>query len=154
MEITIKKASVSDLEALIYWREKVLRDVFSIPAEENIDELLTANRTYYRSALEKGEHIAGFAYKGEQAVGCGGVCLYHEMPSPDNPSGRCGYLMNIFTAPEARKQGVGRTLAEWLVQEARRWGAEKIYLETTEQARPMYQKMGFCDMEGYLKLKI
>ncbi len=135
----------------MHWREIVLREVFSIPAEEPIDELLAENRAYYRRALEQGEHVACFACVGETTVGCGGVCLYREMPSPDNPSGKCGYLMNIFTLPTARRQGVGTQVVQWLVQQAKRWGAEKIYLEASEQAYPLYRKLGFQDMRGYLK---
>ncbi|MCD7918812.1 MAG: GNAT family N-acetyltransferase [Clostridiales bacterium] len=151
MELTIRKADCSDLEELLRWREVVLREVFSIPAGEDMTELLAANRAYYQTALETGEHIACFACIGEQIVGCGGVCLYPEMPSPDNPSGKCGYLMNIYTVPAMRQRGVGKKTVQWLVQEAKRRGAEKIYLETSEQAYPLYRSLGFQDMKGYLK---
>ncbi|MCD7843761.1 MAG: GNAT family N-acetyltransferase, partial [Clostridiales bacterium] len=151
MDLTIRKADSSDLEELLRWREVVLREVFSIPAGEDRTELLAANRTYYQTALETGEHIACFACVEEEIVGCGGVCLYREMPSPDNPSGKCGYLMNIYTLPALRQQGVGKAVVQWLVQEAKRWGAEKIYLEASEQAYPLYRSLGFQDMKGYLK---
>lgn len=151
MEITIRKANSSDLEELVRWREVVLREVFSIPVGEDMTALLAANRTYYQTALETGEHIACFACAGEKIVGCGGVCLYREMPSPDNPSGRCGYLMNIYTLPDLRQQGVGKKIVQWLVQEAKDRGAEKIYLEASEQAYSLYRSLGFQDMTEYLK---
>ncbi|MCD8190901.1 MAG: GNAT family N-acetyltransferase [Clostridiales bacterium] len=151
METTIKKADRSDLEELMRWREVVLREVFSIPAGEDITELLAANRAYYQTALEAEEHVACFACAGEKIVGCGGLCLYREMPSPDNPSGKCGYLMNIYTLPALRQQGVGKKVVQWLVQEAKRRSAEKIYLEASEQAYPLYRSLGFQDMKGYLK---
>ncbi|MCC8064740.1 MAG: GNAT family N-acetyltransferase [Clostridiales bacterium] len=151
MEIAIKRADSADLEALMHWREVVLREVFSIPAGEDMTELLAANRAYYCTALEKGEYIACFACAGEETVGCGGVCLYREMPSPDNPGGECGYLMNIYTVPAMRQQGVGKKTVQWLVQEAKRWGAGKVYLESSEQAYPLYRSLGFHDMKGYLK---
>lgn len=103
MVIRIKRADVTDLDELMRWREVVLREVFSIPKEKNMDDLLTANREYYHTALKREEHLACFAYADEYAdaepVGCGGICLYQEMPSPDNPSGKCAYLMNIYTVP-------------------------------------------------------
>ncbi len=151
MELTIRKADSSDLAELMRWREVVLREVFSIPTGEDVTELLAANRTYYQTALETGEHIACFACVEEEIVGCGGVCLYREMPSPDNPSGKCGYLMNIYTLPAMRQRGVGKKVVQWLVLEAKRWGAEKIYLEASEQAYPLYRSLGFQDMTGYLK---
>ncbi|MCD8007782.1 MAG: GNAT family N-acetyltransferase, partial [Clostridiales bacterium] len=125
MEIRIRKADGFDLEELMRWREVVLREVFSIPDEEDMTELLAANRAYYHTALERGEHIACFACAGGMTVGCGGVCLYQEMPSPDNPSGKCGYLMNIYTLPALRQRGGGKEIVQTLVQEATRWRAEK-----------------------------
>ncbi|MCD7881693.1 MAG: GNAT family N-acetyltransferase [Clostridiales bacterium] len=151
MEIAIREATGSDLEELMRWREIVLREVFSIPAGEDMTALLAENRTYYQTALETGEHVACFASAGGEIVGCGGVCLYREMPSPDNPSGKCGYLMNIYTVPAMRQQGVGKKVVQWLVQEAKDRGAEKIYLEASEQAYPLYRSLGFQDMKGYLK---
>lgn len=139
------------MDELLYWREVVLREVFSIPAEETIDALLVANRAYYRAALESGEHIACFACAEGKTVGCGGVCLYREMPSPDNTSGKCGYLMNVFTFPALRQQGIGKEVVRWLVQQAKDWGACKIYLEASEQAYQLYRELDFHDMSGYLR---
>ncbi|MCD8217640.1 MAG: GNAT family N-acetyltransferase [Clostridiales bacterium] len=151
MEIIIRNAEASDLEELMRWREIVLREVFSIPAGENIDGLLVSNREYYRAALESGTHIACFACLEEKVVGCGGVCLYQEMPSPDNLTGQCAYLMNIYTTPAMRQHGVGKAIVEWLVQEAKHCGADKIYLEASEKAYLLYKQLDFDDMEGYLK---
>ena len=32
--------------------------------------------------------------------------VYHAMPTYHNPSGRKAYIMNMYTAPEYRKQGI------------------------------------------------
>ncbi|MCD8361589.1 MAG: GNAT family N-acetyltransferase [Lachnospiraceae bacterium] len=151
MEITIRSADSPDIEELLRWREIVLREVFSVPMEKNMDDLLAANREYYLSALERREHIACFARTEGKTVGCGGVCLYQEMPSPDNPTGRCAYLMNIYTIPAMRRRGVGKAVVEWLLQEAKNRGAGKIYLEASDSAYPLYKELGFCEMDGYLK---
>ncbi len=151
MSIMIRRADSPDLEELLHWREIVLREVFSISMKENMDDLITANRQYYLTALEKREHIACFACAEGKTVGCGGVCLYQEMPSPDNPTGRCAYLMNVYTIPAMRRQGIGKTIVQWLLQEAKRCGAGKIYLEASEKAYPLYKELGFCEMCGYLK---
>ena len=153
MNVAIKKADISEIDKLMHWREIVLREVFSIPEEKNIDELLDKNRDYYMAALGIGTHISCFAYSGDAIVGCGGVLFYQEMPSPDNISGRCAYLMNIYTIPKMRKQGIGNTIVKWLIKEAKRAGAEKIYLEASKDAYSLYKEMGFEDMNGYLIYK-
>lgn len=151
MGITIKQAGINDLETLISWRMEVLREVFDIPAGQNMTELNQANRSYYQTMLETEGHIACFACQ-EEIIGCGGICIYQEMPSPDNPTGLCAYLMNIYTRPQFRGQGVGEKIVCWLVEQAMRQGITKIYLETSDCGRKLYQKIGFTPMTDYLKL--
>ena len=151
--ITIQKAGLEDLDLLMDWRMEVLHEVFELPSDADCSELERENRAYYEKALQDGSHVACFARLNSEIVGCGGICIYREMPSPDNLQGGCAYLMNIYTRPQYRGKGVGRTTVKWLVDEAKREGISKIYLETTDKGRPMYKKLGFSEMKGYLKLK-
>ncbi|HIX66881.1 MAG TPA: GNAT family N-acetyltransferase [Candidatus Anaerostipes excrementavium] len=152
MKAEIRKAAAEDLDLLLKWRMEVLREVFSIPKDQSIEDLEKENRQYYQKTLQTGEHIACFAFIDEQIVGCGGVCFYQEMPSPDNPTGTCAYFMNIYTRPLYRKRGVGEAIITWLMEQAMQRGASKLYLETSEAGEKLYQKMGFLPMQGMLKL--
>ena len=152
MNITIRKADMSDLELLMEWRMTVLREVFSVSPDDPMTELEQENRRYYQRALPAWDHIACFACAGQKIVGCGGICFHQEMPSPDNPQGGCAYLMNIYTVPDFRGQGVGREIVRWLVQRAKERGIAKIYLETSEAGRTLYQELGFSDISVYMKL--
>ena len=154
-DVTVKRLGLEDLDLLMTWRERVLRDVFELADDAGIDGLLARNRSYYRRHLPDGSHVAVLALdakRHDEPVGCGALCLYDEMPSPDNPTGICAYLMNMYTVPAARRQGVAGVLVDWLVAYARKAGAGKIYLETTDGARGVYAARGFIEMEGYLKL--
>lgn len=81
------------------------------------------------------------------------MCLYREMPSPDNSSGQCAYLMNIYVRPRFRGHGAGDAIVRWLVGQAAQRGIPKIYLETSDAGRPLYQETGFADMTGYMKFE-
>ena len=84
---------IFDLSALLDWRKEVITGVFGEIPDES---LLAANRRYYDRHVSDGTHRAFVAeYDGEDA-GCGAVCFTEELPSPDNPSGKCAYLMNIY----------------------------------------------------------
>ena len=151
MEVRIVKASIDDMELLMEWRMRVMHEVFSVPADDTMAKLEAQNRTYYQTSLPADGHIACFAYKGDTIVGCGGVCLYQEMPSPDNENGKCAYLMNIYTLPEYRRQGIGKCIVNWLISEAKQRGSTKIFLETSESGKSMYRKLGFSDMKEYMQ---
>ncbi len=154
MEIEIIKADLWDLPLLMEWRIRVLREVFSIPEDMDITLLKQTNRQYYNQHLRDDSHMACFARKTgtEVIVGCGGICYQEEMPSPDNISGSCGYIMNIYTLPEYRKLGVGREIVKFLIGDAKRRGVGKIYLESSDSGRQFYKELGFSEMKGYMKL--
>lgn len=144
----IELCRVKDLDLLMRWRSEVLRCVFEA---EPSGRLLSANAEYYRKHLLKGQHIAYVARLDGIEAGCGAVCLYEEMPSPDNESGLCAYLMNIYVRPNFRNKGVATALIKKLVGDALSLGCGKIYLETTEMGRSVYKKIGFNEMKGFLK---
>ena len=151
MDIVIRRADVGELETLMEWRMEVLRHVFHISESENRNELYAANRDYYQKAIPGGSRVAVFAEWDGTIVGCGGLCLYTEMPSPDNPDGTCAYLMNIYTREAYRGKGVGKEIVRWLVAYAEKQGITKIYLETSQSGRALYESIGFQDMKDYMK---
>ena len=154
--IEVKNAKIHDLDLLLDWRMEVLSRVFSeefkLLTAEQINAIRENNRRYYLSEIPSGGHIACFAYSGTEIVGCGGVCIYEEMPSPDNLSGKCAYLMNIYTRQEYRHQGIATRVVEHLIAEVKARSIEKIYLETSADGERMYRRLGFKDMTGYMKL--
>lgn len=142
------------------WRREVLGHVFE---QRPTDQLMKANENYYRRHLADGTHLAYIAVaesddatecddeKGGVEVGCGSLCFTEELPSPDNPSGRCAYLMNIYVRSPYRHHGAGAAIVRKLVDEARARGCDKIYLETTNDGRGVYEAMGFRDMPDMMK---
>ena len=153
MKITIRQVSACEIPVLMQWRMEVLHDVFDIPEHELMDSLYKENERYYKATIKRGLHVACFALVNHKIAGCGGMCLYHEMPSPDNPNGKCAYLMNIYTRPAYRGCGIGKKVVEWLICEAQKRNIAKIYLEASEAGRPLYEKLGFVNMHGYMKLE-
>ena len=143
----------ADPDILLALRREVLADVFCIDTSgPGIDRLIEANRAYYIRHLADGSHYALVVRDDDDICGCGAVCFYDEMPSPDNHSGLCGYLMNIYIRPVYRKRGLAHELVAHLVAECRRRDAGKIYLETTGAARHLYRTAGFRPMHDMMKL--
>lgn len=132
----------------MHWRREVIENVFGT---EPSKRLMVANRQYYRRHIADGTHIAVVASTDDTDAGCGAICLTEELPSPDNPSGRCAYLMNIYVREEFRNRGVAHAIVRWLVNKARQLGCDKIYLETTDMVQPLYKSIGFNDLPGTMK---
>jgi len=64
------------------------------------------------------------------------------------------YLQDLFTAPEARGQGVGRQLIEAVYEKARKAGSSRVYWmthETNAQAMILYDKL--AAKSGFLQYR-
>lgn len=162
-EFMLERVEPEDIGLLIDWRMEVLHAVFAefenkTNTQVDWDALREANLAYYMRALTDGTHIACFALPKQLGpntpIGCGSICLHEELPSPDNPSGKCAYLMNMYTRPEYRGNGVAGAIVEWVVDQARAAGAQKIYLETTPDGRGVYERAGFADFPDLMKLPL
>lgn len=145
--ITLRE--ITDLRELMQWRREVIVHVFGEAPDE---ALMDANMEYYRKNVTAGLHVAFVAEVDGRGAGCGAVCLSEELPSPDNPSGRCAYLMNIYVREPFRSHGIGHDIVRTLIETAHGRGCGKIYLETTAEGRPLYESMGFRDMKDMMKL--
>jgi len=150
----MRQMTAGDIEELLLLRMEVLDAVFgkSVVDDAGREQLVEENRSYYERALRGGTHVACVAQIEGEVVGCGALCLQDEMPSPDNASGKCAYLMNIYTRPRFQRQGVGKAVVSWLVEQAQKAGADKIYLEATEAGKGLYTSCGFDDLPAMMIL--
>ena len=150
--LSVRELGPNDLDELISWRMEVLDTVFAEDKPWDAEALREANLGYYREHIGK-DHFACIISVDGKDAGCGAICIQDEMPSPDNPTGKNAYLMNIYTREEFRHKGVGEAVVAWLIDRARAEGADKIYLESTDMAKSLYSKIGFAPMHGMMKLQ-
>lgn len=145
----IELKEIQDVYTLLKWRREVIENVFLVSPSE---ELMAENESFYKRHLSNGTHLAFIASFDGKEAGCGAICLTEELPSPDNHTGRCAYLMNIYVREAFREHGIAHTIVRRLIQEAKIRDCNKIYLETTSEGRPVYESLGFHDLPDMMKL--
>lgn len=128
MATIIRQATITDINELIRWRMRSLREKFAHHAGINFTKLRQSSLSFYRRALSMESYIGCFADQGYTAVGYGGLCIYRETPTEENPSGCCAYVMNVYTGFSDDAEPVRRSIVDWLVEEAHRRGITKIYM--------------------------
>ena len=152
MNLQWKKAELNDLEELVATRVMVLRAANLLDDDADMGQVEEASRAYYQHALPKGTHEAWLVMDQDQVVATGGVSYSQVMPTYHNPSGWKAYIMNMYTAPAYRRQGIARETLRRLVEGCKARGISHIALEATQAGRPLYTRYGFVPMQDEMIL--
>lgn len=147
-----KKATLEDIDELVKTRIIVLRAANKLPDDIDMSFVERESYSYYKWALESGNHIAYLVYDGDTFAGAGGVSFYQVMPTYHNTTGKKAYIMNMYTAPEYRRQGIAIYTLDLLVKEAKGKGISQISLEATDMGFSLYEKYGFVKMKDEMEL--
>ena len=152
MALEYKRATLADLDILVETRAEVLRAANRLDTSADMTQVERETRAYYRSALADGTHTAYLVFDGDLFVGAGGVSYYSVMPTYHNPTGQKAYIMNMYTRPAYRRQGIARRTLDLLMRDSKSRGVRAISLEATEMGRPLYEAYGFVPMTSEMEL--
>ena len=149
--IQYKIATSEDIAELMAIRLEMLREVNDLPPDYVFSEDFCS---YSRDYFLNGQHTTILAVDEEDGntIGCASMCYIELMPTFSHPTGKRAHLMNVYTSPDYRGQGIARRMVEMLIEEARRRGVTEISLDATASGRPLYRKLGFQDSEECMVL--
>jgi GNAT superfamily N-acetyltransferase len=154
--ITYRRATVADLETLVDLRVRFLNEMYHHTDNAETDALRASLRAYFTEATASGAFVAWLAQHDGRTVGTSGMVVWR-LPGRYGGlvSGEVGYILNLYTVPEARKNGICTRLLQELVGEARSLGLTYLHLHATEDGINIYRRMGFAEpdlVEMELKL--
>ena len=152
MALSYRKATLADLEILTQTRIEVLRAANQLSDDVDMSEVKRQSFEYYQNALRDNTHLAYLIFDEETFVGAGGISYFQVMPTYHNPTGNKAYIMNMYTNPNYRRQGIAFKTLDLLVTDAREKGITAISLEATDMGRPLYEKYGFIKMNDEMEL--
>ena len=144
--INYRKATVNDSDILAKIRSIFIVEVVGCSETERI-EVETANKIYFEKALADDSFAAWIALDDDKIVATSGLS-FSVVPPAFKFDGKLAYIMNMFTFPEYRNQGIGTELLKRVVEEAKNRGYKIIKLNATEMGRPLYEKYEFKDSHG------
>lgn len=147
MSINYRKCGISDVDLLIENRLLFLREIQTPPDAETEKEIEQVLREYLNNTLPKNEFISWIAEADGQVVGFSGMVV-QTVPGHFNfISGRQGYILNMFSLPEFRGNGICTKLLELLTKEAVELGLGKLTLHATKDGENIYRNAGFVESE-------
>jgi GNAT superfamily N-acetyltransferase len=140
---TIREATPADVPTIASQRRGMFEDMGFIEAAL-MDEVEKSSAAWTGTRMSSGEYRAWLAVDRDgRAVAGAGLWLQVICSSPVNLPGRVGCVMNVYTAPEFRRQGLARRLMETVLDWCRRNGYPVVLLHASDFGRPLYESMGF-----------
>ena len=150
---TIRLASLADIDAIAEHRARMFDEMGQVPPDA-FEKLRAKSCERLRVFLTRGEYIGWLAIPTQSPdiiAGGAGVHLREVLPHPVSrgnqgngvAEGRHAIIINVFTEPEWRHQGVAMLLLERIVQWARAERLDRLVLHASEAGRPLYERLGF-----------
>lgn len=152
MALIYRKATIADLEILTETRIEVLCAANQLSNDVDMSEVKKQSFEYYQNSLKNDTHLAYLIFDDETFVGAGGISYFQVMPTYHNPTGKKAYIMNMYTKPDYRRQGIAFKTLDLLVADAKEKGITNISLEATDMGKPLYAKYGFVKMSNEMEL--
>jgi len=142
-EFRIRRATPADLELVMHYRIEMFRDMGGF-SEQQLAAMTRIGQPYFAAGLANGNYQGWFFENSEGRVAAvGGVTLVEYHPGPLDPTPRRPWIVNVYTDPSYRHQGLARRLMQAMIAWCREQGYHSINLHASQFGRPLYQSMGF-----------
>lgn len=151
MDWNIRKATLKDVDAITGLRIELLKAVGDV-SEGNRAIVFDANRRYFQEQLSNGGFSAWVADIRGTIVAISGLVFFERPPHGENISGLEAYIMNMYTKPEYRGYGLGRSLLDECINNCRSLGVGRVWLHSSQDGYHLYKKMGFIDKDSEMEL--
>ncbi|HLN73545.1 MAG TPA: GNAT family N-acetyltransferase [Prolixibacteraceae bacterium] len=144
-EISFRKATLNDIDILTEFRIVFLKEAQGIPTLELEEHLIMTLKQYFKKSLESNSFVSWIAEYENKPIGFSGMVIREQPGNFEIPDGKTGYILNMFTIKEYRKNGIGSMLFQRLIDDAKCLGLDKIELHATPDGEPIYRKFGFTE---------
>jgi GNAT superfamily N-acetyltransferase len=98
------------------------------------------------AALADGRLLAWIAEHAGEPVASAALLISPAVPRPGSPAEHSGRVHGVWVEPAWRRRGIARALMDVLVTHARAYPLVNLTLHPSDEARPMYEQMGFVPL--------
>jgi GNAT superfamily N-acetyltransferase len=144
MDIRIRRACAEDLGHLVHHRQAMFEEMgFQDPAD--LARVERASTAYFRNALNTGTYAGWLAETANSGsvVGGGGLVIAPWPGFPGENRAERVWILNMYTEPAERRQGIAKRLLEIMIEWCRTRGYSTVSLHASVFGRPLYESFGF-----------
>ncbi|MFV0394002.1 MAG: GNAT family N-acetyltransferase [Coprobacillaceae bacterium] len=141
--IQYRLAKIEEIDFLVELRLKEMAMFTDIPfPKEHIEDI----RSFYELKMKDNTCFTVLGYDKDILVTTGMIYFYHSLASNANPSGKTGYISNIWTHDQYRRQGIASEVMDQLLELAK-GKCGMVCLNASEEGRGLYEKKSFVQNE-------
>lgn len=122
-DITVARATIADIDAILKWRIKGIVEDSADESIESIDCIFRNTRKFLYDTMPSRKYEACIAHSYCGMLGCGGILFYYSLPTAANPKGLYAIIENIVVDENLRGEGIEECIYSWLQHEALQRGA-------------------------------
>lgn len=142
-DIVLVTATPDDAAILTEWRIQFALELSGPQEPEAIQTLQKEMEKYFKQATTDGTCISIIARTGSKIAGIGSMHIRITPGNFKNPTGRWGYIMNMYTVPSFRRRGICKAILNALVDAGTKLGITAFELHATAEGERVYVKNGF-----------
>ena len=139
------------METIADYRLALFVEAGTMPEGTDTAVLRRAVISYIYERLEK-DFWCWVCCEDDRIIGTAAACIYEKPPAAVNLTGIEGYIINVYTHPDYRRQGVAREILVVILDWFRKRGIRRVRLHSTLHGTPIYKSLGFT--ENYNEMQI
>ena len=141
MSFTLRRATLADLETLVYHRYAMWRDMGR--PEQVLRAVDPAARAYFIAALPSDGYVGWLSEADGKIVAGGGIVVSAWPGKAGSTLAKRAMILNMFVEPEYRRQGIARALMLAMIDWCKAQGFSSVGLHASDEGRPLYESLGF-----------
>lgn len=141
--VVLSRIDSSMVELLVKYRIDYLKELQGEQEVSLVEKTKEQLEIFFREALEQGRVVAYIASINGEPISFGAMIIKKIPGDFCKPIYLEGDILNMYTVPAARKQGVSAMVLQKLLEYASGNGISKVSLHTTKAGERLYRKFGF-----------
>jgi len=145
--LTFRKLDCNDTELFIKLRLDFINEFHKDIDETEKEKLRKSLKSYFERHIEANDFIGIICENNEKVISAAFLIMGEWPANRKFINGKIATLLNVYTYPEFRKNGIGTNLLKRLIEAAKNQNVSIINLLATEDGERVYKKLGFIETE-------
>jgi len=153
--LVYRKLCPDDRDLFIRLRLDFINEFHKDVDEIEKEKIKTSLQNYFDRHIKNDEFIGIICEYDKKTISAAYLIIDEWPPNRTFINGKIGTLLNVYTYPEYRKNGIVTNVIKMIIEEAKKQNVSIINLLATEDGENVYKKLGFFETEDKsMRLKL